>query len=118
MALPPLKTILNTAPIIIQGAGKLVQMLRQRQQDKPAEPYDIPANIDDMKVELGKLHERLDVQNNTSLEQVQLIEELARQNEAIASSLKATNRQLNLVASIALIALVLALISLVWLIIY
>ena len=118
MALSTLNTILNTAPLIIQGATKLISMLKQRDEDKETENYDIPANIDDMKVELEKLHKRLDSQNRTNLEQVKLIEELAKQNEAIASSLRATVKQLNFVASLAVISLVIAIVCLVWLIIY
>ena len=118
MGIPTLNTILNTAPIIIQGAAKLVSMLKQRGQTEEVETYDIPANIDDMKIEIEKLHERLDAYNDSNLEQVKLIEELARQNEAIASSLRSTVKQLNLFSLLAVMALVLAIVSLAWLIIY
>ena len=118
MALSTLNTILNTAPIIIQGATKLVSMLRQRGQMEEEESYDIPASIDGVKVEVEKLHRRLDAQNQTSLEQVKLIEELARQNEAMATTLRATVRQLNLFSLLTLIALVVAAVSLAWLIIH
>jgi len=69
-------------------------------------------------VEIEKLHKRLDAHNNSNLEQVKLIEELAKQNEAIASSLRSTVTQLNFFSLLAVIALVLAIISLAWLIIY
>jgi len=118
MGLSTLNTILNTAPIIIQGAAKLVNMLKQRGQTEEVETYDIPANIDDMKIEIEKLHKRLDAHNDSNLEQVKLIEELAKQNEAIASSLRSTVTQLNFFSLLAVIALVLAIISLAWLIIY
>jgi len=114
MALGTLNTILNTAPIVIQGATRLVSLLKQRGQKEDHESYDIPANLDDMKVEIQRLHQRLDTHDNADYEQVKLIEELARQNEAIATSLQSTVKQLHLMTLLALVALVLGGIALVW----
>ena len=118
MGLNTLNTILNTAPLIIQGATKLVSMLKHREEKNETEPYDIPANLDGMKIEIERLHKRLDTHSQSDLEQVKLIEELAKQNEAIATSLRSTVKQLNFFSLLAIIALVLSIISLAWLVIY
>jgi hypothetical protein len=114
MALGTLNTILNTAPIIIQGATRLVKLLKQREQKENPDSYDIPANLDDMKVEIQRLHKRLDTHDHADYEQVKLIEELARQNEAIATSLRSTVKQLHLMTLLALVALLLGGIALLW----
>lgn len=118
MGLGTINTILNTAPILIQGATKLVQLLKQPKEEPAATDYDIPATIDDVKVELEKLHQRLNTQNDASIEQVNLIRGLAEQNKAIASTLRSTTRQLNFISFIAVFALVVALICLIWLVLY
>ncbi|MCG8324210.1 MAG: hypothetical protein MI673_01750 [Thiotrichales bacterium] len=116
MGLSTLNTILNTAPMIIQGATKLINLLKQREAKQASETCDIPANIDDMKSELEVVHKRLDAQNDSSLEQVKLIEELAKQNEIIAASLRTSVRQLNFISLVAVIALVIAITCLAWLV--
>lgn len=114
MAPGALNTILNTAPLIIQGATRLVSLLKQRERQDESVDYDIPANLDDMKDELRRLHDRLDAHDRADIEQVKLIEELAKQNEAIASSLQSTVRQLYLISVLAVLALVVGGIALLW----
>ncbi len=118
MGLGTLNTILNTAPLIIQGATQLVKLLKQKDNTQADVQYNAPEDIDDVKTELEKLHKRLDQQNEAIVEQVQLIEQLAKQNEAIATSLQQTTKQLNFISFVAVIALVIGIISLAWLIIY
>ena len=110
MGLGTLNTILNTAPLIIQGATKLVKMIRERDTvDKPHN--DIPATLEGLKNEIQRINTRLDAGNQSDLEQVNLIEELARQNELLASALKRTSRQLNIITIILVVALLLAVVA-------
>ena len=112
MGIGTLNTILNTAPLIIQGATKLVKMIRERDTGKQAHD-DIPATVEGLKDEIQRINTRLDAGNESDLEQVNLIEELARQNELLASALKRTNKQLNIITIILVIALLLAVISVI-----
>ena len=110
MGLGTLNTILNTAPLIIQGATRLVRMIRERETgDQPEN--DIPATLDGLKDEIRRINTRLDAGNDSDLEQVHLIEELARQNELLASALKRTNKQLNITTIILGITLLLAVVA-------
>lgn len=110
MGLGTLNTILNTAPLIIQGATRLVRMIRERETgDQPEN--DIPATLDGLKDEIRRINTRLDAGNDSDLEQVHLIEELARQNELLASALKRTNKQLNIITIILGITLLLAVVA-------
>lgn len=110
MGLGTLNTILNTAPLIIQGATKLVRMIRERGTgDQPHD--DIPATLDGLQDEIRRINTRLDAGNDSDLEQVHLIEELAKQNELLASALNRTNKQLNIFTIILVITLLLAVIA-------
>jgi hypothetical protein len=107
MSLGALNTILNTAPLIIQGATRLVKMIRERETgDLPH--YDIPETLEGLKEEIRRINTRLDAGNDSDLEQVNLIEELAKQNEMLATALKRTNKQLNFITIILVITLILA----------
>ncbi len=110
-----INTILSTAPMIIQGASKLVKLIRARDEDeynKAGEDTDIPATLDGLKKQTEKIETRLDANDESSLAQIKLIEELARQNEALAASLKKTMNQLAVVSIIAVLAFLFALVSL------
>lgn len=109
MALGTLNTILNTAPLIIQGATRLIKLLKERDQPEP-EKQDIPATLDGLKDELYRINTRLDDNYDSDIQQIKLIEELAKQNELLATSLKKTNRQMNIVSIIALAALLLGIV--------
>ncbi len=104
MSLSTLNTILTTAPLIIQGATKLFKIIKMRSEsgDKNG---DIPSTLDGLKKEISHIHSRLDAHNESDLEQIKLIEELAKQNEMLAGSLKKTVRQLNVISAVSLIAL-------------
>jgi hypothetical protein len=102
MGFSTLNTILNTAPLIIQGATRLIKLIKDR--DKP-EQEDIPATVEGLKGEMLRINKRLDENYESDIQQIKLIEELARQNELLATSLKKTNRQLNVITVIALISL-------------
>lgn len=110
MGLGTLNTILNSAPLIIQGATRLVKIIRERKTgNKP--DNDIPATLDGLKDEIRRINTRLDAGNESDLEQVNLIEELARQNEILASTLKRTSKQLGVITVILVITLLLAIVS-------
>lgn len=110
MGIGTLNTILNTAPLIIQGATKLVKMIRERDTGKQVHD-DVPATVEGLKDEIQRINTRLDAGNDSDLEQVNLIEELAKQNELLASALKRTNKQLNIITGILVITLLIAVVS-------
>ena len=110
MGIGTLNTILNTAPLIIQGATKLVKMIRERDTGKQVHD-DVPATVEGLKDEIQRINTRLDAGNDSDLEQVNLIEELARHNELLASALKRTNKQLNIITVILVITLLIAVVS-------
>lgn len=107
MGLGTLNTILNTAPLIIQGATRLIKLIKDR--DKP-EPADIPATVEGLKSEIERINTRLDENYESDIQQIKLIEELARQNELLATTLKKTNKQINVITIIALISLLVAIV--------
>lgn len=104
MTLGALNTILNTAPLIIQGAGKLIQIIRQRGESEHI-MEDIPATLDGLKNEIRNIHSCLDAHNASDLDQIKLIEELARQNQLLADALRKTERKLNITVVLAVLSL-------------
>lgn len=103
MGLGALNTILNTAPLIIQGATKLIRIIKDR-ENSSNDKEDIPSTLDGMNNEISRIHTRLDANDQSNVEQIKLIEKLAKQNEALASSLKKSITQLNIISLIAVIA--------------
>lgn len=111
MSLSTINTILNTAPIVIQGATRLIKLIRDQGNDnKPEE--EIPETIEGIKKEVARLHQRLDTNDESNVEQIKLIEELARQNESLAAQLKNTVTHLNRISILAIIAVVISIICL------
>ncbi len=114
MSLGTINTILNTAPIVIQGATRLIKLIRdQGNNNNPEE--EIPASIEGIKDEVERLHQRLDTNDDSNVEQIKLIEELARQNESLATQLKSTVTHLNRITILAIIAALFSIISLIYL---
>ncbi len=112
MGLGTINTILNTAPIVIQGATSLIKLIRDQGNDnKPEE--EIPETIKGIKDEVERLHQRLDTNDESNVEQIKLIEELARQNESLAGQLKKTITHQNRITIVAIIAVLLSIICLV-----
>ena len=72
-------TLLNSAPMIIQAAGKLVDLIRERGQGAPASAEKVPVTPDNLEEVIGRLHARLESMDEASVEQLKLIEQLARQ---------------------------------------
>jgi predicted PurR-regulated permease PerM len=114
MSLGTINTILNTAPIVIQGATRLIKLIRDQGKDHQSEE-EIPETIDGIKKEVDRLHQRLDMNDESNVEQIKLIEELARQNESLATQLKSTITHLNKITALAIIATLISIISLAYL---
>jgi predicted PurR-regulated permease PerM len=103
MSLGTINTILNTAPIVIQGASRLIKLIREQKNDNAPEE-EIPDTINGIKNEVDRLHQRLDANDESNVEQIKLIEELAKQNESLATQLKKTMAQLSGIALLAVFA--------------
>ena len=113
MSLVTINTILNTAPIVIQGATRLIKLIRDQGNDNKLKE-EIPDTIDGIKKEIDRLQQRLDANNESNVEQIKLIEELAKQNESLAAQLKNTITHLNRITFIAIIAVVVSLFCLIY----
>ena len=105
-------TLLNSAPMIIQGAGKLIDLIRERERSAPSRVENLPVTVDNLEEVIGRLEARLDVMDDASVEQIKLIEQLARQNEALAASLQRQQQRSTFAFILALIALLLAILGL------
>ena len=105
-------TLLNSAPMIIQGAGKLLDLIRDRRQDAPPRARAVPVTMDNLEEVIGRLETRLDVMDDASVEQIKLIEQLARQNEVLADSLQQQQQRTTFAFILALVALLLAILGL------
>jgi hypothetical protein len=107
-----LNTILNTAPMIIQGAGKLIRLIRDRESDSQVQ-QNAPSTLDSLKEQMDRLDNRLAENSKSDVEQIQLIEELARQNESMAETLKQALRRITILNYLVILAVFIALASLI-----
>jgi len=114
MGLGTINTILNTAPIVIQGTSRLIKLIREQKNDQQPEE-EIPETINGIRNEVDRLHQRLDANDESNVEQIKLIEELAKQNESLATQLKKTITQLNRFALLAVFACLISIICLLYL---
>ena len=105
-------TLLNSAPMIIQGAGKLIDLIREQKKETPARDQNVPVTMDNLEEVIGRLETRLDVMDDASVEQIKLIEQLARQNEVLADSLQQQQQRTTFAFILALVALLLAILGL------
>lgn len=105
-----INTILNTAPLVIKGATRLIKLIRNQGGDGEAGQVgqEIPATLEGLQREVERLQQRLDDNNKSNIEQVKLIEELARQNASLAAQLKNTMAQLQQFRRVSLAALIVA----------
>lgn len=108
MSLGTINAILSTAPVILQGAGKLIDMIRARGESGRAPHAPAPATMESLREELARVSSRLDATDEANVEQIRLIEELARQNELLASELRRMLNRFNLVSIVCGFALLLA----------
>ena len=102
-----LRTILNNAPLILQGADKLIRMIRANNMP-PQATENLPMTVEGLKQGVERLEQRLDADAQADIEQIKLIEELARQNEALAESLKRSYLRLNYLTVLSVAALLVA----------
>lgn len=112
MRLGTINAILNNAPLVIQGATRLIKMIKERNDTDVETDRDIPATLDGLKVEIEKINYKIDNNSAADVEQIELIEQLAKQNEALAESLKQTLKRQSIIACVAGIALVSSIIAL------
>lgn len=110
-----LNTILNTAPMIIQGAGKLLKLIREREDKTSTVTDSIPVTIEGLKQQIKQLEAGLHENNRSDVELVRLIEQLARQNESLAETLQQTFKKVSALTYITVFALATSLIALVFL---
>jgi len=103
-----ISTILNSAPMVIQGAGKLINLIREQADAGTGSRRGHRQDVESLAADIGRLEERLAAADESSIEQIKLIEQLARQNEALAASMKKMNARLNLMLIAAVLALVLS----------
>ena len=107
-----INTILNTAPIVIKGATRLIKLIRNQGAEDQA-GQEIPATLDGLKQEVERLQQRLDSGNASNIEQVRLIEELAKQNESLAAQLKNTMTQLQRLKLLSLVAIIVSVVCVI-----
>lgn len=105
-------TILNSAPMIIQAAGKLIDMVKEREQGDSRHTESIPVTPDNLEEVVGRLERRLDAMDESSVEQLKLIKQLASQNETLVASLQRQQQRATFAFVLALIALLLAILGL------
>ena len=106
---PTIRTILTNAPLIIQGAGKLIDLIKVNKAQ--AEQPDPPMSLDGLHEGLENLEQRLDATDESNIEQIKLIEELARQNASLAESLNKIYTRINLITIFSTIAITLGLVA-------
>ena len=102
-----INTILNTAPLVIKGATRLIRLIRNQGEDSEAGQV-IPATLEGLQREVERLQQRLDDTNKSNIKQVKLIEALARQNASLAAQLKNTMAQLQRLKRVSVAALIVA----------
>lgn len=119
-----IKTILESAPAVIQGAGKLIQMIRERDTDKTPPEQDTtdqpiqdseeaPLTLEGLNTEINRLEDRLQHNAESDVEQIKLIEQLARQNEVLAESLSRNYSRITVLTIISVLAIVFGLMGII-----
>ncbi|NKB38230.1 MAG: hypothetical protein GKR93_13885 [Gammaproteobacteria bacterium] len=108
-----LSTILNSAPLVIQGAGKLIDLIKEggSAQNEPEEQSRL--SLESLKSDVERLESHLQSVDESNIEQIKLIEQLARQNEMLAESVKQLSRQLGMLTMVAGISVIFSLSALV-----
>jgi len=115
MGLGTINTILNTAPLIIQGATKLIKIIKDRENNDHSD-NNIPTTLDELNKEVNQINSRLDANDKSDIDQIKLIEQLAKQNETLAESLRNTVKRQNVIIIIVVIAFILSFITSVFVI--
>jgi len=100
-----LNTILNTAPMIIQGAGKLLRLIREREDETTSEKQSLPVTVEGLKLQIKQIEVGLHENYRSDVEQIRLIEQLAKQNESLAETLKQTYRKITVLTYLSVAAM-------------
>lgn len=108
-----LSTILNSAPMVIQGASKLINLIKEQGNNREDEAGDELLTLESLKAEIERLEARLAATDDSNIEQIKLIEQLAQQNEVLAESMSKGFNRFNLITIVAAIACFVSLIALV-----
>jgi hypothetical protein len=90
-----LNTILNSAPMVIQGASKLINLIKEQSNTRPVEEEETQLTVENLKTDIDRLEARLAATDESNIEQIKLIEQLARQNEVMAESVGKSINRLN-----------------------
>ena len=101
--------------MIIQGASKLIKLIRDRETAVPGTDENSPSTLEELSEQVHKLEGRLNENSSSDVEQIRLIEELARQNEGLAETLEQTLKRVNRLTVMAVIALAASVLILVYL---
>lgn len=101
-------TILNSAPLVIQGASKLINLIKEQANKKPDNDTGEQLTVESLKADVDRLEAHLATTDESNIEQIKLIEQLAKQNEVLAASMSKINRRLNLMSIVAVLAGLLA----------
>ena len=107
-----LTTILNSAPMVIQGASKLINLIKEQSSNDSADKGEGNLTIESLNSDIERLESRLHAVDESNIEQIKLIEQLAKQNEALATSLSKTNSRLIVLSVVAGLSGLFALVSL------
>ncbi len=101
-------TILNSAPLVIQGASKLINLIKEQANSKPDNDAGEQLTVESLKADVDRLEAHLATTDESNIEQIKLIEQLAKQNEVLAASMSKINKRLNLMTIVAVLAGLLA----------
>lgn len=105
-------TILNSAPMVIQGASKLINLIKEQGASETDNKDERKLTLESLKSEIERLESRLDAVDKSNIEQIKLIEELAKQNEALATSMSKAHSHLHIMNLVVLFVGITALVSL------
>lgn len=101
-------TILNSAPLVIQGASKLINLIKEQANKKPDNDTGEQLTVESLKADVDRLEAHLATTDESNIEQIKLIEQLAKQNEVLAASMSKINKRLKLMSIVAVLAGLLA----------
>ena len=99
-----LKTIINTAPLIFQATDKLLRLIREWKGDTIQTTDNEPDTLEGLKQRIKQIEGGLEENFRSDVEQIRLIEQLAKQNESLAETLKQTYRKITILTWLSVIA--------------
>ena len=97
--------------MIIQGAGKLIRLIRDREEETGSKD-PVPTTLENLKEQVSSLDRRLAENSKSDMDQIHLIGELARQNESLAETLKQTLKRVTILNYMVVLAIIIALAAL------